>query len=170
MALRNNNLEMVRLREALYKADETGQNVEGALNNLRTYVYGHMNTKLSSPDGIYPPIQLKHTYERLLAAQNPTSDNTRVYQDAQAFCEQQNPTGFSGRGRVPCIEAYVAEHGSSSPTTEKPAIPSDMYKFDFVSPAWSPDFAGWTLLASGFLWLAFALRSLAGLVLRLLKR
>src|SRR5437868_7767644 len=69
-ALRANNLGMVRLRNAVYTADKNGTNVEQSLQNLRAYVQTHMNTDLSDGNtGVYPPIQLKYTYERLQQAE-----------------------------------------------------------------------------------------------------
>lgn len=170
LALRQNNLQMVTLRQELYAADESGQHVDVALNKLRSYVHSHMNTSLSTGEGIYPPIQLKHTYQRLLEAQSPSSENAKVYQDAQAFCEQQNPSGFSGRGRVPCIEQYVAEHGATSTMTSQSDVPSDMYKFDFVSPSWSPDLAGWSMVVSLISWAGFFIRVGLGVIAKTLKR
>jgi hypothetical protein len=70
VSLRHNNEEMVRLRTAVYTADQGNGNVEGALRTLRTYVYSHMNTSLASgPNAVHPPIQLKYTYERLEQSQ-----------------------------------------------------------------------------------------------------
>ena len=53
------------------------------------------------------------------------------------------PEHVSGRTRVPCIEQYVESHD-----TQLPVIPTALYEFDFVSPSWSPDLAGWTELAA----------------------
>jgi hypothetical protein len=142
-ALRENNLHMVKLRDAVYAADKNDGDVQGALTNLQRYVTAHMNTNLSSGNtSVYPPIQLKYTYDRLRAA-NLQASNASVYNDAQKYCEAQNSTDFSGRNRVPCIEQYVESHG----VQPKP-IPDAMYKFDFISPIWSPDLAGWSLLAA----------------------
>src|SRR5262249_26097180 len=70
MSLRANNQHMIQLRDALYAADRDNTNVQQALNNLQSYVTAHMNTNLSTgPNSPYPPIQLKYTYERLVAAQ-----------------------------------------------------------------------------------------------------
>lgn len=162
-ALRQNNLQMVFLRDNVYATDRDNGNVEGALQDLRSFVYGHMNTELASGDNVYPPIQLKYTYERLKAAEKARvqAENDRIYTDAQAYCEQQNPAGFSGRTRVPCIEEYVKSHG----VNEKP-IPDAMYKFDFVSPSWSPDVAGFSLLISILLAMLLAARLVAGYILR----
>ena len=152
-ALRSNNQTMIELRNAVYEADENGENVEEPLNELRQYVYAHMNTDLSSGgNAIKPPIQLKYTYERLQAVEDKRVDkeNEAVYTRAQAYCEQQNSSAFSGRSRVPCIEEYVTTHGAKA--TE---IPPALYQYDFISPMWSPDLAGWSLVISAVLFFAF---------------
>jgi preprotein translocase subunit SecF len=167
LALRDNNLTMIKLRQEVYAADEKNTNVEGALHELRKYVYGHMNTDLSTGNEVYPPIQLKSTYQRLKQAEKDrvSRENARIYTDAQAYCEQQNPTGFSGRGRVSCIEQYVTAHG----TLER-SIPDAMYKFDFVSATWSPDLAGFSLLASILMLVLLVLRAVAGQILKSLSK
>lgn len=149
VALRDNNLGMVKLRDAVYAADEKNQNVEQALRDLRSYVYAHMNTNLASGETpVYPPIQLKYTYQRLVEADQKRAAETagHIYSDAQAECERRYPDSFSGGPRVPCIQQYVSDHG-----VKTLKIPDSMYKFDFSSPSWSPDLAGWSLLASIFL-------------------
>ena len=157
-ALRQNNLQVLKLRDAVIAADKDNKDVEGALTELRTFMYSHMNTSLSSgPNAIKPPIQLKYSYERLVEAeqQRLTVENSKVYIEAQAECEKRFPKGLSGSGRIPCITDYVASRG-----VEQKNIPDSLYKFDFVSPTWSPDLAGWSMLA--------AIVSGAFLVLRLL--
>jgi hypothetical protein len=157
-ALRQNNLQALKLRDAVIAADKDNKDVEGALTELRTFMYSHMNTSLSSgPNAIKPPIQLKYSYERLVEAeqQRLTVENSKVYIEAQAECERRFPKGLSGSGRIPCITDYVASRG-----VEQKNIPDSLYKFDFVSPTWSPDIAGWSMLA--------AIVSGAFLVLRLL--
>lgn len=144
LALRANNQEMIRLRDAVYAADQQAGDVSTALNNLRTYVYGHMNTNLNSGGNtIKPPIHLKYSYERLVAAEKQRIDsiNERLYPEAQAYCERQNPDPSAGRARLKCTENYVLNNGA------KPnPIPPGLYQYDFVSPAWSPDLAGWSLI------------------------
>lgn len=146
-SLRQNNVNMITLRTAVFKADEDNGNTEAALRNLREYVYSHMNTNLAGGDNtIYPPIQLKHSYDRAIAAAQSTSpDNAQIYNDAQTECEKQFPRGLSGSGRIPCIQQYVATHGIQ----EEATIPVSLYEFDFVSPRWSPDLAGWSMVAAG---------------------
>lgn len=152
-ALRHNNEQMIKLRDAVYTADRNNGDVESALYNLRAYVYGHMNTSLASgPNAVHPPIQLKYTYERLQATQQAKlgQTNSSLYNEAQSYCEKQDSANFSGRNRVPCIENYVLSHGAQLPT-----IPDALYKFDFVSAKWSPDLAGWSFVATIVLTLGF---------------
>jgi hypothetical protein len=140
-ALRQNNFEMLKLRDQVYAADKSGKGIEPALAKLQAYVTSHMNTQLTTPNGIYPPIQLSYTYQRL---KQQASNN--VYHDAQVYCEKAEPGGFYGQSRLNCVEPYIQSHPIKSAD-----IPTALYEFDFVSPAWSPDLAGWSLLVSGLL-------------------
>lgn len=152
-ALRHNNQTMLKLRAEVYATDQAGGDVNGALNKLREYVYGHVNTNLSSGgNAIKPPIQLKYTYERLLEAQQQTAaaSNSQIYTDAQSYCQTLVPAGVSGRGRVPCVQDYVTSHG-----VKTTPIPTGLYQFDFVSPTWSPDLAGWSLVVAALTGLGF---------------
>jgi hypothetical protein len=159
VTLRHNYIRMTQLRDAVYSADKNNAGVEQALQNLRAYVGSHMNTSLSTDDGVYPPIQLKYTYTRLQQAEEDrvNSVNSQIYTDAQKTCEAQFPGSFSGGPRVPCIEQYVKDHGTTAKT-----IPDAMYKFDFASPGWSPDAAGLLLVLSGILAVLTAARALLG--------
>jgi hypothetical protein len=146
LALRNNNHNMVELRNELYIADKNGGNVPKALNNLRAYVHGHMNTDLSSGgNAIKPPIQLKYTYERLQAAEQKRVEriNEKVYTDAKNLCEARYPVGAGLPVRASCVQEYVTKHG-----VKANAVPAALYQFDFLSPSWSPDLAGWSLVAT----------------------
>jgi hypothetical protein len=163
-ALRNNNQTMGRIREEVYAADKNNTDVAKKLQELQTYVTSHMNTSLTAGNtSVYPPIQLKYTYERLQDAekQKAASSNSQLYSEAQSYCEQQNSTDFSGRNRVPCIEQYVTDHGGA----QAAAIPDGMYKFNFTSPTWSPDLAGWSLVAAILFAVLLALRLALGFVL-----
>lgn len=150
--LRHNNQTMIQLRADVYAADQAGGDVNNTLNKLREFVYGHMNTNLSSGgNAIKPPIQLKYTYERLLEAQQQKGATTsQIYTDAQNYCQGQIPAGVSGRGRVPCVQDYVTSHG-----VKTTPIPTGLYQFDFISPAWSPDLAGWSLVITALMGLGF---------------
>lgn len=153
--LRHNNQTMVNLRSEVYATDQAGGDVNRALNTLRKYVYSNMNTNLSSGgNAIKPPIQLKYTYERLLETQQQTASTNsgQIYTDAQAYCQALIPANvsISGRGRIACVQDYVTSHG-----VKTTPIPTGLYQFDFVSPTWSPDLAGWSLVLSGLAGLGF---------------
>lgn len=161
-ALRHNNQSMGKLREAVYTADQNNGDVVTALQKLQSYVTSHMNTNLATNTSVYPPIQLKYTYQRLKDAANAqaAAANANLYTTAQKTCEAQNSSDFSGRNRVPCIEAYVTAHGGVKAAT----IPDSMYKFNFASPTWSPDFAGWSLVISALLGFLLIIRVLLALI------
>ncbi|HUS25946.1 MAG TPA: hypothetical protein VMY99_01185 [Nevskiaceae bacterium] len=163
-ALRGNNLTMVQLRNDVYQADKDNGDVEAALQKLRAYVYGHMNTNLSGGgNAAYPPVQLKYTYQRLQQAEQVriNAANSQIYTDAQAYCERLYPHSVSGGPRVPCIGNYVSSHGVTAKT-----IPDALYKFNFTSPSWSPDLAGWSLVASALLLGLTILRFAFGMLVR----
>jgi hypothetical protein len=140
--------------DALIAVDQAGGDVEESLNELRVYIYSHMNTQIGSELGIRPPIQLKGTYERLVAAEEERVRvaNEKVYEEAQVYCEQRNPAGSLQSGRVPCVEEYLDNNG-----VEPAVIEDDFYKFDFVPPRWSPDLAGFSILLAGFFGLIFSI-------------
>jgi hypothetical protein len=154
VALRQNNQRAIDLRDQVLLADKEDGDVNKALGELRSHVYSHMNTNLATATSVYPPVQLKYRYERLVAGEQERASkiNEKIYSDAQKYCENKNSSDFSGRNRVPCIQEYVSKRGE-----EPRPIPADLYKFDFSSPAWSPDLAGWSLVAAVF----FGLLSLA---------
>jgi preprotein translocase subunit SecF len=157
VALRHNNETMISLRSAVYAADKNGSNIETALDNLRGYVYGHMNTNLSSGgNAIKPPIQLKYTYERLQATakQRTETANAQVTIDAQNYCVAQNPGSDAATKsrRFDCARDYLSSHTAQSST-----VPTALYEYDFISPSWSPDLAGWSLLATVFFFILFVI-------------
>ena len=161
VALRQNNITMGQLRETVYTADKDNGDVVAAVQDLQQFVTSHMNTSLTAGDSsVYPPIQLKYTYERLQEdAKNKYNEaNAQLYTDAQKHCEQVNSSDFSGRNRVPCIEEYISSHGGPPP----PTIPDSLYKFNFTSPTWSPDLAGWSMLVSIFFLVLLAIRIFLG--------
>ena len=146
-SLRANNQHMISLREAVYASDLNNTNVQRSLGDLQAYVVKHMNTDLSSGSNpVYPPVQLKYTYNRLVEQQASavSAASSQIYTDAQHYCEKQNSTDYYGTNRVPCVSAYVQSH----PVAKAITIPAELYKFDFVSPRWSPDLAGWSLVVA----------------------
>jgi len=141
--LANNGRGAVNRYNALIATDQAGGDVQKALNDLRGYIYKHMNSEIGGPNGIYPPIQLNGTYTRLVDAEQKRVEdvNGSLYQKAQQYCEENGSQGFSGRNRLDCINAYIDQNGA------KPQkIDDSLYKYDFVAPRWSADLAGFSML------------------------
>lgn len=154
-ALRQNNLNMVELRDKVFVADKANGDVEKALRDLRSYIYSHMNTDLSSGNSIKPPIQLKYRYNRLVTEEKNRvkSGSDQIYTAAQNYCEQFVSRQVFGGAKISCIKDYVSKN-----KLKERAIPDSLYKFDFVSPRWTPDLAGWSLLISIVSFSLFILR------------
>ncbi|QQS69174.1 hypothetical protein IPP75_04610 [Candidatus Saccharibacteria bacterium] len=152
-ALQHNNVEMGRLRTAVFEADKNNGDVESALKALREHVHGHMNTSLETgANGAHPPIQLKYTYERLQAERQASlgRNNSALYNQALQSCSVEGQTS-NAQDTINCIESYAEARG-----VRLGDIPDALYKFDFVSAKWSPDLAGWSLVvtvmsAAGFI-------------------
>lgn len=149
--LRHNNEHMIKLRDAVYAADQNGGDVETSLRSLRQYVYAHMNTSLATgPNAVHPPIQLKYTYERLQQQQQAViGQGGALYNQAQATCEGQTAIGSEV---ISCIQQYIAGHGGQLAN-----VPDSLYKFDFTSAKWSSDLAGWSLLVTVLAVLGFVI-------------
>lgn len=149
LSLRANNLRMIELRDAVYAADEQNGDVEAALRELRQFVYGHMNTNLrQGTTSSEPPIQLVGRYNRAVAAEQARvaalGGSNQVYVAAQKECENPNvPLTV----RAQCVQDYVTRNGTGVAEVKLP--PKDIYTFDFASPRWSADLAGWSIVASG---------------------
>lgn len=163
-ALRQNAFTTNKLREAVTVADQQNGDVEKALQDLRRHVYGHMNTNLTTgANPIKPPIQLKYRYERLMAAEQERmkTSNQQVTAKAESVCGQQFPGGGFNAPRVACIQDYVAANA-----VKAGGVADDLYKFDFVSPRWSPDLAGWSMVVASILGLLFVVRVAVSRLLR----
>ncbi len=154
-ALRQNSQQAQVLYNELIAVDQKGGDVQQALNQLREYIYGHMNTKIGSENGIRPPIQLRGTYQRLVKAEADRVQkiNQTIYIKAQKECEAKFPPGRLRSGRVQCVEKKVQANSQSAKQ-----IAADLYRFDFAPPVWSADKAGFSLLAAGFFGLIAVLR------------
>lgn len=144
LGLVNNSNGAVERFETLKAVDEAGGDVEAALTDLRDYIYSHMNTELGGPNGIYPPIQLNGTYNRLVESekQRVFNVNEKVRVEADAVCAQRFGAGQI-QARAQCNADYIEQNG----TAEKP-IDDAFYKFNYVAPRWSADLAGFSLIAA----------------------
>lgn len=147
--LRQNNLKMVTLRNAVVAADEQSGNVSSALEALNHHVFHHMNTT------IVRPVELVNTYNNqakaAIEAANKTSGRD-IYAEATAACERR---GIPLSSIAQCTANYAL---SNNPGVG-PAIinlpDKNRFIYTFATPVWTPDTAGFSLLATGvvILWL-----------------
>lgn len=159
--LRSNNLTMVELRNDVFIADKEDGDIEGALVDLRAHVISHMNTDLNRDSAFAiegeKPIQLVNKYYRdaVTGYQEALVGNPAYIATltaAQTVCESPQVPASE---RLSCIGGQISATASPTfPSLEPPS--KDLYVFDFESPRWSPDIAGFgiVLFAAGIVMLA----------------
>ena len=89
------------------------------------------------------------------------AQNDKVAGDGANECGQRFSAGGFNPARVACLQEYVTANAAK----EKP-VPDELYKFDFVSPTWSADLAGVSLVVS----VIFGFLTAAQISWRLIKR
>jgi hypothetical protein len=137
---------MIELRNLVAQADEQNKDIPKAVTNLRNYVASHMNTGMGDR-GIYLEHSYQRSYEAAVAvATQGSAAGATIYRQADLDCQGQFPKASSFAAYVQCMTDKVAASGISTGPITPPS--SDLYRFNFVSPAWSPDVAGFTLLAA----------------------
>lgn len=166
--LRQNNLMMLELRDAVVKIDqETGDinQIEPLLTELRDYVFTHMNASLPAP--LELPGSFNVSVEKARKkAEDSGSANGEIYKKAQAECERiEIPLSV----RAECIQNYVISNAKPGTDAEQLDLPpKEQFVYSFVSPSWSLDLAGIATLLSSLLFvLAFARLSLDVLIPKL---
>ena len=167
--LRINNVGMLERVRAVEVADKLGDEevIQERLYELQRYVAQHMNT--STRD-----IYLQTIYER---------DAKAILQEAEAANRQTNNTMWNRaanecyaeypgywQGQIQCILEKQKQFQTSTPITEVQTPDVGQYKHAFLSPLWSPDFAGWSVVASLLLLVVIVIRVIVMIVLRLLLR
>lgn len=163
--MRANNVKMLELKQAVAVADEQNGDIEGALQDLRSFVNSHMNTQLRADESSEPPIQLVGQFNRYIEQERAKiaaqGNANKIYKDAQARCE----TGaIPLTARAQCIQEYVVANGGSSEELNLP--PKELYTYDFVSARWSPDLAGVSLLGTIFFAVLLVIRLVAGFFIK----
>jgi len=172
--LRLNNVGMVERRTAVLHADKEGDTV-ALFNNLyalQRYVSDHMNT---DPGKVALEYQYKRDADAVKkkAERAVTSNGSGAYKKAATVCD---PKAIASGWRWPdprylnCIDTELKKYPEASvPTIELPN--PGLYYHTFYSPAWSSDFAGWSLLLCGVIGLVIIFRFVSLLILKaLLKR
>lgn len=172
--LRLNNIGMIERRSAVIAADEAGDSAvtQQRLFALQRYVNSHMN---ADPGRIAFHGQYQRDSQKLkdeAASQDTSSGN--VYQKAAAVCD---PIARAEGWRWPdpryttCIDTELNKYpAADGPVTSIKVPDVSMYYHSYVSPAWSPDFAGFSLLACAVLALMIIVRLVSLFILGLLLK
>lgn len=168
--LRLNNIGMLQHRNAVLSADKSGDTIAiaNALVKLQQYSAGHMNADTG-------PFYLENTfkrdfaelYEKATAQSEPTNN---VNSKADAVCRPQF-TVYS-QAYTDCFVAELAKYPPAEDPSDRVEVPdSSLYRHEFISPMWSPDFAGLGVVISGAIALLIAARLITvGILHLLLKR
>lgn len=172
--LRINNLGMIDRVDAVTEADKGGDPaaIQKTITELRRYVASHMNTDLSG--GIF----LTHSYNRdfeaaAAAAQNQSNSSSEIYQQASIECRSRWRGGVESfrNDYVACVDEKVSAAGGSVDIMSQMNLPnSEVYKINMISPLWSPDLAGFSILFCTIIILAILFRLTGVVVLKLLLK
>lgn len=158
LALRDNNALSGELYSSVQAADEAGVGVNEALEALQVHVASHMNASPLPQLGDNAPVQLSKSYERAKAAETAraSAERERVTKEGIAVCEAQ-----FGTSRLTTRSQCIADYGAAHPVQPERQVVADLYRYDFVSPLWTPDKAGWLILVSVVLASIFLVRLVA---------
>ena len=172
--LRLNNIEMLKLRDAVTAADEAGDDkvTFQKVKELRAYVLAHMNTDLGQRG-----VALQKSYERAVnkaISVNPDSDvdaKSDVQKQAGVTCRArfQGGTASYRNDYVACVMAEVEKLAPGSAAELNVPDPSPYY-YNFEGPRWSPDLAGFSVLATGVVGLLIIGRIILEIVARLILK
>jgi hypothetical protein len=165
--LRLNNIAMVQRREAVYTADTKGDEtvIQSRLYDLQRYVTSHMNTDMGK--GVF----LVATYNRdkqALLKQAETGSNGNIYKNAQQVCAPQ----FSGwsPAYVQCTVNELSKYPSGTDLNNSVYLSPGPYMHTFVSPVWSPDFAGWSVAVCVVILIMILARFIGVFILKIILR
>ena len=144
--LRLNNIGMVERRAAVITADTSGdsEKTKERLFDLQRYVTSHMNTNMGK--GVY----LEETYKKdvqaaYASATNDTNPNGNIYKKAQEVCRPQ--FDYMSYAYIQCTTSELAKYPASNDLISSVELPkADSYRHNYISPIWSPDFAGFSVL------------------------
>lgn len=167
--LRLNNIGMIQRREAVLAADKAGDVsvIQSRLYDLQRYSSEHMN----SDTGVF---YLEQQYRRdaqkaVDAAQGVANPNGNINAKAEAVCRPQYTVWSPAY--VQCFTDELSKFPPSPDPAGNVTLPSTLlYRYSFISPLWSSDFAGSSVLVCIGIILMIIARLISLGVLRLLLK
>ena len=167
--LRLNNIGMTQRRDAVLAADKSGDQVaiKSRLFDLQRYVTSHMNADMGS---IYLESQYKRDSQQVIDSQSGvTNPNGNIYRKAQEVCAPKF-THYT-QAYLQCTVDYLAQYAPAGTAQASVKLPkADAYRYSYVSPLWSPDFAGFTVLICVLILVMIFARLIGVMVLKLILK
>ena len=166
--LRLNSVGMSDRRDAVFSADKAGDPNEtrARVYDLQRFSAAHMN---ASTGVFYLQDQYNRDAQAAIERSSQASSSfATINAEAEAVCHPQ----FSGwsTAYMQCFLAEVAKHPSTD-TLPSFVFPSpELYRYSFVSPLWSPDFAGWSVIVSVVIIVMIIIRMIGIILLRLMLK
>ena len=165
--LRLNNIGMVDRREAVYTADNLGDDTvtQNRLYDLQRYVSAHMNTDMDK--GVFLIATYNRDKQKLLAdASKGPSGN--IYKQAQDVCAPRFINWSPAY--VQCTINELDKYPAGDDLNKSVNLPSSPYLHVYSSPLWSPDFAGWSLIVCVVILIMIISRFIGVGILKILLR
>lgn len=171
--LRINNIGMIQRRDAVVSADEQGDTdvLQNRLYDLQRYAAARMN----ADTGV---IYLQESYNRAADkakkdAEKDTKGGTNIYKKIED--EVCGPRARANGWRWPdaryiaCQRAELAKYPASQQGSGAVTLPNkELFRHSFVSPMWSPDFAGFFVIICLLITLVIVARLIGIAILRIL--
>lgn len=171
--LRLNNIGMADRRQAVLTADTStsapldSSVIQNRLYDLQRYVAAHMNTDTG-------PFYLEGQYHRdaqkiVDIAKQSGGSGVNINAEAEATCKPRFTVWSPAY--VQCFADELAKYPPSPDPTQNVSLPStELYRYSFSSPIWSPDFAGWSVVLCIVIIVMIIARLLGLVILRMLLK
>jgi hypothetical protein len=167
--LRLNNIGMIERRAAVVVADKEGDEavIKSRLYKLQLYVSSHMNTDMGKGVG------LEASYNRdkqaLMASLAEASNSSNIYKIARNVCDPKfNSKSYIYSSYLACINNELAKYPSGQNINNQVKLSTEPYTHVYLSPLWSSDFAGWSVLICVVIFIIILSRLTAVIILRIL--
>lgn len=165
--LRLNNIGMIERRTAVFHADEIGneETTRSRLFDLQRYAASHMNANSGT---IYLEEQYKRDTKKAIAKASASNKPNNINVKADAVCKAQ--FGGYSQAYVQCFASELAKYPASDQPSKVTLPNPNLYRHEYFSPSWSPDFAGFSVLICLFITVMIVVRLVSLGVLRLMLK
>lgn len=170
--------------------EEIDNNLKATLTELKQYTYSHIVINFIEKNGRNVltfgtgPFYLENQYNRkattaLAEAENQlkqtgdSNPNGNVFAKAMETCKPQAIThgwAWNSPGYLNCMTGVINSYPSTDQLTTSLAAnipPTSLYRYDFSSPVWAPNLAGFSILFCLLIFILILLRFIGFLILRI---